>query len=86
MTSEEVKERELTRKRLLARANALYAEAVCDFDDARSALYCRSRAPLPPLDSYRILTIALSGQAREQRPGSERLSLRAHLAYSIRAC
>ena len=67
MASEEAKQRELTRKRLLARANALYAEAVCDFDDARSALYCRSRAPLPPLDSCHVPAIALSGQVREQK-------------------
>jgi hypothetical protein len=31
---------EVKRKRLLRRAHSLYAEAVCDFDDARSALYC----------------------------------------------
>ena len=38
---DEVRQQELARQGLLARANALYAEAVCDFDDARSALYCR---------------------------------------------
>ena len=40
VAAEEGREQELMRKRLLVRANALYAEAVCDFDDARSALYC----------------------------------------------
>jgi len=38
--ADEQKEKSMKRKRLLARANALYAEAVCDFDDARTALYC----------------------------------------------
>jgi len=40
VASDKDKEEEVKRKRLLVRANALYAEAVCDFDDARSALYC----------------------------------------------
>jgi hypothetical protein len=40
VASDKYQEEEVKRKRLLLRANALYAEAVCDFDDARSALYC----------------------------------------------
>jgi hypothetical protein len=38
--SKEETEKEVKRSRLLLRANALYAEAVYDFDDARSGLYC----------------------------------------------
>ena len=37
---EQDREHAAQRDRLLRRANALYAEAVCDFDDARTALYC----------------------------------------------